>query len=177
MPFQMSAVSAPLDRRARAHAALKACQALQQRRLIQVTGLLTHVWPQAQDAISYLLGVGVLTDLPFSAETMLASAGHHFASSILTSLILAGGMRLWGMLSLSVVAVTVVGAVAHWKGQRDALGKQPGSNTSLSSLDGAHGVPSDKASPTPEADRWDLAACIGSYADLVVSGTVYSYES
>ena len=53
MPFQMSAVSAPLDRRARAHAALKACQALQQRRLMQVTGLLSHVWPQAQNAMSY----------------------------------------------------------------------------------------------------------------------------
>ena len=86
-------------------------------------------------------------------------------------------MRLWGMLALSGVAVTVVGVVAHWKGQRDALGKQPGSNTSLSSLDGANGVPSDKASPTPEADRWDLAACIGNCADLVGSGMVYSYES
>ena len=82
-------------------------------------------------------------------------------------------MRLWGLLALSVVAVTVVGAAAHWKGQRDALGKQPGSNTSLSSLDGGNGVPSDKAFPTPEADRWDLAACIESYADLVGSGMIH----
>ena len=55
MPFQMSAQSAPLDRRARAHAALKACQALQQRRLMQVTGPLKHIQPQAQDAIAYIL--------------------------------------------------------------------------------------------------------------------------
>lgn len=57
-----------------------------------------------------------------------------------------GGMKLWGWLALSVITVTVVGAVAHWKGQRDALVKQHGSNTSLSSLDAADGEASESRS-------------------------------
>ena len=65
-------------------------------------------------------------------------------------------MRLWSVLPLSVLAVIVVGAVAHWKGQRDAMGRQLGSNTSLSSLDAAHGEECRaalRAAPTPDSDR------------------------
>ena len=65
----------------------------------------------------------------------------------------AGGMRLWVMLALSVLTVTVVGAVAHWKGQRDAMGRQPGSSMSLSSLDAADRIDGTKAAQTPELDR------------------------
>ena len=66
----------------------------------------------------------------------------------------AGWMQLWVMLALSVLTVTVVGAVAHWKGQRDAMGRHPGSSVSLSSLDAADRADSAKAAQTPETDRW-----------------------
>ena len=56
------------------------------------------------------------------------------------------------MLALSVLTVTVVGAVAHWKGQRDALIKHPGSSASLSSLDPANRE-DNRAALTPDADR------------------------
>ena len=63
-------------------------------------------------------------------------------------------MRWWALLASSIVAVVVVGAVAHWKGQRDALGRHPGSNASLSSLDGAANEesPVSDSKATPRAD-------------------------
>ncbi|CAL5222738.1 g5145 [Coccomyxa viridis] len=82
-----------------------------------------------------------------------------------------GGMRLWGMLALSVLTVTVVGAVAHWKGQRDAMTRHPGSSASLSSLDAATRDDS-RAVQTPDPDRrerifWktDSGRSVGSEGD------------
>lgn len=60
---------------------------------------------------------------------------------------------MWVMLALSVLTVTVVGAVAHWKGQRDALGRQPSSSLSLGSLDAANRDDS-RAAQTPNPDRY-----------------------
>ena len=60
---------------------------------------------------------------------------------------------MWVMPTLSVLAVMVVGAVAHWKGQRDALGRQPSSSMFLSSLDAANRDDS-RAAQTPTPDRY-----------------------
>ncbi len=62
------------------------------------------------------------------------------------------------MLALSFLTVTVVGAVAHWKGQRDALIRHPGSSASLSSLDPATREDS-RGAQTPDPDRYSQSSC------------------